>query len=121
MFGWRRLLAQAGLMMAGGAFLVAAGGLAAVAGWLLLTEMIGPVGASLAVAGACLLVGLVLLAMSARRPRRSGPALQRDEALRAMFAEAGLRVPEKGESPPLVEAFLFGLTVALRLNRETRR
>lgn len=120
MFGWRRLLAQAGLMMAGGAFVVAAGGLAAVAGWLVLTETIGPVGASLAVAGACLVVGLILLALSARRPRgRSAP--QRDEALRAMFAEAGLRVPEKGESPPLAEAFMFGLTVALRLNRETRR
>jgi Flp pilus assembly protein TadB len=118
--GWRRVLGQAGLMMAGGAFLIAAGGLVAVAAWLLLSGLLGPVEASLAVAGACLLTGLILLALSRRRPRQRA-ALERDAALRAMFAEAGLRVPEKGESPPLAEAFLFGLTVALRLNRESGR
>lgn len=122
--GWlRRAMAQAGLLMAGGLFLIAAGGLLAVAAWLELVQHLGAVLASLAVAGGCLVVGLVLVALSAgrrRRPPRPSEG-ERDAALRALFAEAGLRIPEKGESPPLMEAFLFGLATALRLRRMSGR
>ena len=117
----RRGLTQAGLMIAGGTFLLTAGLLFGVAGWLHLLALVGPVGASLAVAGAFLLSGALLLALSGLRPRRrSARERDRDAALRDMFAEAGLRVPERGERPPLAEAFLFGLTVALRLSRTGR-
>lgn len=117
----RRALMQAGLLMAGGAFLVLAALLLAVAAWLQLVAMVGPVGASLAMAGAFLVLGTLLLGLSGLRARRRVPREDRDDALRAFFAEAGLRVPEPGEAPPLIDAFLFGLTVALRLNRAGRR
>lgn len=124
MFWLRRAMAQAGLMMAGGLFLFAAGGLLAVAAWLELVRHLGPVLASLAVAGGCLVVGVVLLALSGRKRRLPPPRpddAERDAALRALFAEAGLHVPEKGESPPLMDAFLFGLASALRLRRMSGR
>ena len=117
----RRALVQAGLLMAGGAFLVLAALLLGVAVWLQLVAMVGPVLASLAVAGAFVVLGVVLLALSGLRARRPAPRADGDDALRAFFAEAGLRVPERGERPPLIDAFLFGLTVALRLSRSGRR
>ena len=121
MFGWRRLLGQAGMLMAGGLFLLLAALLAGVAGWLALSAALGPIQASLAVAGGFLLLGGVLIALSHTRPRRRRDSGDHEAALRALFAEAGLRVPEPGERPPLVEAFLFGLTTALRLTRTGRR
>lgn len=117
----RRALVQAGLLMAGGAFLVLAALLLGVAAWLQMVAVAGPVVASLVVAGAFVLLGVMLLALSGRRVRRPAPRDDRDDALRDFLAEAGLRVPERGERPQLIEAFLFGLTVALRLNRAGRR
>lgn len=117
----RRALVQAGLLMAGGAFLVLAALLLGAAAWMQMVAAVGPVMASLAVAGAFLVLGVVLLGLSGLRARRPLPRDDRDDALRAVFAEAGLRVPERGERPPLIDAFLFGLTVALRLSRAGRR
>lgn len=124
MFDWRRRLLQAGMLMAGGLFLVLAALLLAVAVWLGLAARFGPVWASLAVAAACLAVGLILLALSWRRPRRRRPprGVAEDEAvLRALLAEFGLDLPEKGARPPLLEAFLFGLAMARRLDRDRDR
>ena len=122
MFGWRWALAQAAMILAGGLFLTAAAGLVAVAGWVQLAAMLGPAGASLSIAAGLALLALVLFALAARRPRRRRAVAQDgDAALRALFAEAGLRVPEPGERPPLMEAFLFGLSAALRLGRDSRR
>ena len=121
MFGWRRALAQAGMLMAGGLFLTLAGGLLAVAGWLALSDLLGPIWASLSVAAVLTLVALVLFVLAARprrRPARPGP---REETLRRIFAEAGIEVPENGERPPLTEAFLLGLSTALRLRRAAGR
>lgn len=124
MFGLRRLLAEAGLLMAGGLFLIVAGLLFGVAGWLFLSDLLGPVLASLSVAGAFLLTALILFALARpRRPRQAParPAASREDTLRSVFAEAGLRVPEKGESPPLAEAFVLGVALALRLKRDLGR
>lgn len=117
----RRALAQAGLVMAGGLFLLLAVLLAAVAGWLQLAAMLGAVAASLIVAAGLGLLGLVLVLLARPRRRRPAEAAEREAALRDLLAEAGLRVPERGERPPLIEAFLFGLTTALRLSRPPRR
>ena len=112
--------------MAGGLFLLVAGGLAAVAGWIWLAQWRDPVWASLIVAGGCTVTGAVLLLLARPRRRRAaapdpqGPS-DRDALIRALFVEAGLRVPPRGESPALVEAFLFGLTTALRLRRDPPR
>lgn len=124
MFDWRRRLLQAGMLMAGGLLLLVAALLLAAASWLALAARFGAVWASLAVAAGCLLVGSVLLALAWRRPRRRAAARPRpqDEAtLRAVFAELGLELPPPGERPPLLEAFLFGLATARRLNRTDRR
>jgi hypothetical protein len=121
---WRRALGQAGMLMAGGLLLLVAAMLAAAAAWLALADRLGPVWASLAVAGGCLVAGLILLALAWRRPARRAaarPAATDEAALRALFAELGLQMPEKGERPPLLQAFLFGLATARRLDRSDRR
>jgi len=117
----RRVLAQAGLLMAGGLFLILAALLAALAAWLQLVALMGAVLASLIVAGGFLFLGLILVLLSQPRRRRRAEEAEREAALRDLFAEAGLRVPDRGERPPLIEAFLFGLTTALRLGRTGRR
>ncbi|MBK5927304.1 phage holin family protein [Rhodobaculum claviforme] len=138
MFGWRRALAQAGLMIAGGLFLLASGALIAVAAWLWLAAWRDPVIASLIVSAGCALTAVVLFLLARpgrRRPPQPAPdsdtdndadrpadaPSDRDAAVRAIFREAGLRVPERGESPALVEAFLVGLNIALRLRGTKRR
>jgi hypothetical protein len=116
MFGWRRGLMQAGMLLAGGLFLLIAALLLAVAGWLWLASVAGAVWASVIVAASCLVLGL---GGPRRRPRRD-PA--RDEAaLRAVFAELGLEMPPPGGRPPLLQAFLFGLATARSLGRDRRR
>ncbi len=119
LFGWRWSVGQLVLALAAMVFLTVALGFLLAAAWQEIARRSDPVLASLALAGATATVALILLILSklrGRRPRRSASP-DTDAALRALFAEAGLRVPDPGERPPLVEAFLFGLTTALRLGR----
>lgn len=95
------------LLLAGLALLLAAA-------WVLIAGRLGPAAASAVLGGACLL--LAALALLLGRPRRPaapppGPA----DPLRAELERAGLRVPGDGSFPPLLEAFVFGLMMALRL------
>ncbi|MGY6412207.1 MAG: hypothetical protein ACXIUV_14435 [Alkalilacustris sp.] len=122
LFGWRRAVGQLGLMLAAGLCLAVSGGFLLAALWQEIAGRWDPVVASLGVAGVSAAAALVLLLIAGlrgRRPRRRG-AGDTDAALRALFAEAGLKVPEPGERPPLVEAFLFGLVTALKLGRGRR-
>ena len=119
LFGWRRALGRITVALIAAAFLALAMGFLLAAGWQEIARRSNPVLASLMMAMGCALVALLLVLVSrlrGRRPRRA-PASDTDAALRALFAEAGLRVPEPGERPPLVEAFLFGLVTALRIGR----
>ncbi len=119
LFGWRRAVGQLVLALTAGGFLAVGVAFLLAAGWQEIARRSDPVLASLLVAAGCGAVALLLLLVAwlrGRRPRRV-PASDTDAALRALFAEAGLRVPEAGERPPLVEAFLFGLVTAMRLGR----
>lgn len=107
--------------MAGGLFLIVAGLLVGFAGWLFLTELLGPVMASLSVAAGFLLVALVLFLLARPRRRRPPPPPSREDMLRSILSEAGLRVPDDGARPPLIESFLLGVAIALRLKHDPRR
>lgn len=121
MLAWRRALAQAGLLMVGGLFLVVAAALVGVAGWMWLAEQSDPILASLIIAaGFALTAGVLFLFARPRRRRPPAPAPEasdREAAVRAFLHEAGLGVPPRGQRPALIEAFLFGLTAAMRLRR----
>jgi hypothetical protein len=73
-------------------------------------------------------IGLILLGV-ASRPASTEPPTRRsadddpdtadDPMLRRLLHEAGLEVPPKGQTPPIVDAFLFGLFMALRFRQQT--
>lgn len=127
---FQRAIADAGrrAVLGLGAMLLLTVGLAflTVAAFIALAALRDPLFAALVIGLAYLGLGLILMALAGRRPpappqpspeELAERAARRDAALRAAMAEAGLHVPPKGESPPLIEAFLFGLTMALRLRR----
>jgi hypothetical protein len=120
---YRQALADAGRRAAlgfGAAVLLLIGlAFLTVAAWLALAALRDPLFAALVIGLVYLGLGLILLAMAGRRappPPPPDPAT-RDDALRAAMAQAGLNVPPKGEFPPLIESFLFGLIMALKLRR----
>ena len=111
---------------AAGVFLVVLGaGFLLAAIWIILAEWLDALLAS-ALMGAVLAgVGLILLGLAARSEPvpeplpddRSRDAAE-DAMLRRLLREAGLEVPPKGQKPPIVDAFLFGLVMALRLRQQ---
>lgn len=120
---------QAALGMVGGLCMLAGLGFLTLAAWIAMAAQHGALVAALVLGLGYAGLALVLLALAARRPPRQprpagatadphpdrGGDMDRDAMLRAVFAGAGLKVPPRGEFPPLVEAFMFGLTAALTL------
>lgn len=124
---------QAALGMVGGLCMLAGLAFLTLAAWIALAAQHGALVAALVLGLGYAGLALVLLALAARRPGRPRPAgatadahpdrggdTDRDAMLRAVFAGAGLKVPPRGEFPPLVEAFMFGLTAALTLRERPR-
>lgn len=104
--------AAAVLLLAGAGFLTAAA-------WIGLAAALGALKASLLVGLTLVAAGCILAALAFARAAPPPPPEpgEPDEALRDLLTGAGMRVPPKGEAPPLVEAFIFGLVTALRLRR----
>ena len=105
-----------GLVLVGVGFLLSAA-------WILLAQALDALLAS-AIIGATLTgIGLILLGVATRsdpapRPATAPEGSETDYALlRRLLRDAGLEVPPKGEAPPLTDAFVFGLVLALRLRR----
>lgn len=110
----------AAVMMAVGMAFLTAAGFIALAAWR------DPLFAALIVGLVYLGLAAILMGFASRKPSAPPPpspeelaasAAQRDAAFRAAMAEAGLEMPRKGEFPPLVQAFMFGLTMAQKLRR----
>lgn len=103
------VLALGGLCLAIGAGLV----LAAL--WIVAAAQFGPVLATMALAGLMLGAGLILLASAPPQPVMPGPA----DRLRAAAAQ-GQAFRPTGQMPPLAEAVLFGVSVALQMRARRR-
>jgi hypothetical protein len=105
------LAAVAGVLLAiGGGFLLAAL-------WSAVRVEFGPIIASLALAGLFILAALVVLLMRRSRPEPRIPSFEEQvERARAQ----GKSYPDPDRVPALLDAFLFGMNLYLRL-RERRR
>jgi hypothetical protein len=111
-----RITARRGALIAAGGLLVAVGtGFVLAAIWTLIAQVYGPVAASLGVGGLVLGAGILLIALAPRQPVLPTPA----QKLR-LNAAAGPAFRPTGQFPPMVEAFLFGISIALQL-RNSRR
>jgi hypothetical protein len=106
-----RITARRGALLAAGGVMIAVGaGFVLAAIWVLIAQAYGPVAASLGVAGLLTGIGLVLIALAPRQPVLATPA----QYLRVRAATAGAFRPT-GQLPPVAEAFLFGISIALQL------
>ncbi len=106
------LAAIAGVMLAiGGAFLIAAV-------WSAVAAEFGPVIASLALALLFILIAIVLLVMRRSKPEPQIPSFQ-EQVARARAT--GKPYPDPDRLPALLDAFLFGMNLYLRLRDRPRR
>ncbi len=105
------LAAMAGVLLAvGGAFLLAAL-------WSAIRVEFGPIVASLALAGVFIIAALVVLYLRRSRPEPRIPSFEEQvERARAQ----GKPYPDPDRLPALLDAFLFGMNLYLRL-RDRRR
>ena len=98
------------LLSIGGGFVVAAA-------WIGLAPLLGALGTSLVIGAVFLGAGLIVLGL-----RSSGPAPRvrvGDEGLRRMSGADGRSRPT-GDFPPVMEAFLFGLSLYLQIRNRRR-
>jgi SNF family Na+-dependent transporter len=98
------------MALAGSVFVIAGIGFASAAGWSALEALYGPSGASLIMAGAFFAVGLVLFIARAlqKKPKIDSPL----EQLRIAAAAPGGEPRRRGgDVPPLMEAFMLGLSL----------
>ena len=106
---------RAAVLAAGGLCLAIGGGFLLSALWLVTAERFGSVVASLAMAGLLMGAGLILLVLAPAPPTLPTPA----DRLRKAGAQ-GTAYRPSGHLPPLAEAFLFGLSVALQVRSQRR-
>jgi len=106
---------RAAFLAAGGLCIAIGGGFLLSALWLIVAAQFGPVAASLVLAALLFGAGLIVLAMAPPAPTLPTPA----ERLREAGAQ-GTAYRPSGHLPPLAEAFLFGISVALQIRSRRR-
>lgn len=112
-----RVSTRRGLVLAAGAILIAVGaGFVVAALWLMLAQAFGPIQANLGLAAILVGAGLVALALAPRQPPLPVP----EERLRVKAVQSLLFRPSGGQ-PPLLEALLFGLSVAMQIRANRRK
>lgn len=102
-------------LVAGGALLVVGAVFVLAALWLLLAESFGAVAANLVLASALVGAGLVVIALAPRAVKMPLPS----NPLRKEAARGTIFTPT-GQQPPLLEALLFGFSVALQIRNRRR-
>lgn len=115
--GYVRTSARRGLALGAGAVLIAVGvGFVIAAVWMLLAQSFGAIAASLVLAALLLGAGLILVALAPK----PAPLPLPEERLRLQAAK-GLLFRPSGGQPPLLEALLFGLSVAIQIRASRRK
>ena len=101
---------RVGVLVWGAACLAVGGMFLLAALWMTVAAQFGPIAASLTLAALLFGVGLLLLARAPAMPPLPSPAerLRQSGIDRAPFRPSG-------QLPPLAEAFLFGIAVALQI------
>lgn len=115
--GYVRISARRALVLAAGGLLIAVGaGFGIAAAWQGIAQAFGPIAANLALAALLLGAGLIALALAPKAP----PLPMPEERLRVQMARGMIFRPSGGH-PPLLEALLFGLSVAMQIRANRRR
>ena len=105
------------LLSLGGVLVAIGGGFIVVAAWIALVPVLGALVTALVLGMVFLGAGLIVLALRNARP---APRVTRvDEGLRQMSGRGGVFRPT-GDFPPVLEAFLFGVTVYLQMRNRRR-
>jgi cytochrome c biogenesis protein CcdA len=113
---YARTTARRGVMFAAGGVLVAVGGAFLLAAlWSFIAQHFGPVIASLGIGVLILGAGLVVMSMAPRQPTLPTPA----QKLRVNASARPFK--PTGQFPPVIEAFLFGISVALQVRNRRGR
>lgn len=110
------------LMGAVGMILVCIGcGFGVSAAWLALEDEVGAIGASLIIGAVFLGLGLLILSLGSRtaRPRVAPVPPEAQTAQTAPPPRSGMYRPT-GEHPPMMEAFLLGVSVYLETKNRRR-
>ncbi|MFC7705278.1 phage holin family protein [Plastorhodobacter daqingensis] len=120
-----RAARQAALSAAGMVAALVGAGFLTSALWIFIARWEDSLMASLAVGVLFIIVAAILLAMGkkAGKPRR-GPefhSARHDPLYEARMASSGASAPPRGEYPPLLEAFLFGLNTAAKVRGRRSR
>ena len=105
------------MLAVGGVLLAIGGGFVVAAAWIGLVPLLGTLGTSLVIGAAFVGSGLVVLGLRGSRPepRISGV----DEGRRRLSGAEGLFRPG-GDFPPVMEAFLFGVSIYLQTRNRRR-
>ncbi|MFN3936684.1 MAG: phage holin family protein [Gemmobacter sp.] len=104
---------QAAMAAAGGVLLAVGVAFLTVAIWIGLSDAFGPLVAALAIAALYAGAGLLVLWLGGRR--QPAPAVPAPAARLRTAASQGTLFRPQGRFPPLVEAFLFGVSTYLTL------
>lgn len=106
---------RSAFMVAGGALVLTGAGFSVAALWIVLAEVFDALAATLILSGILLGLGLVVMGLAPRKPKLTSA----DQRLRHKARTGTLYQPD-GSLPPVAEAFLFGLAVAMQIRNRRR-
>lgn len=102
-------------MVAGGVVVLIGSAFLIVALWIAVEQALNALAAALIVAGVLLAIGLAIMGLAPRQPRFT----TMDARLRNEARKGGIYQPT-GAFPPVAEAFLFGLAIAMQIKNRRR-
>lgn len=105
------------VLAAGWLFVATGTGFLLAAVWMLVAEQFGPVAASFALTGLTAGLGILIVLMAPRQQDMIKPPTER----RRRPAERQNLFRPDGDMPPLVQALLFGISIALDVRARQRR
>jgi len=111
----RGMARRTAVLAAGGALMFVGGGFVVAALWIGLEDAFGAIAATLVVAILLLGLGLLVFGLAPREPRliEVAPPLRKTAHDGRLFQHAGAL-------PPMVDAFLFGLAIAMQIRNNRR-
>ena len=105
------------MLSAGVVLLAIGGGFIVAAAWIGLAPILGALGTALVLGAVFVGAGLSVIGLRSARPEPTVSSL--DEGLRHMSAAGGPFRP-RGNFPPVMEAFLFGVSIYLQTRNRRR-